>query len=88
MSLVLDRGLRKVKETQTTVDQSIEEAARKLLKTSSYLPLRAVRCHCTDGVLTLAGRVPSFYHRQIAQAHVRGVAGVSQIVDELQVQTP
>jgi len=39
-------------------------------------------------VLTLAGRVPSFYHRQIAQASVRDLAGLRQIDDQLIVQTP
>ncbi len=85
MSLVLDRVSRGNTDHQVSDDRKIAEAATQRLRTSPYLPLRDLRCECIDGVLTLAGRVPSFYHRQIAQASVRDLAGILQINDQLQV---
>ena len=88
MSLVLEQAGRPQESTVGALelgDRQIAEAAADCLRTSPYFPLRIVRCECNHGVLTLAGRVPSFYHRQMAHAHVRSIAGVSQIVDELQV---
>jgi osmotically-inducible protein OsmY len=66
-------------------DRRITQAATERLRTSLYRPLRVVHCECNGGVLTLAGRVPSFYHRQLAHAHVRDLAGVQRVVDQLQV---
>jgi osmotically-inducible protein OsmY len=88
MSLVIDRGSRSSNLAEQSSDRTIVEAATLRLQMSPYMPLRVVRCECNHGVLTLAGRVPSFYHRQMAQQHVRSVAGVNQIDDQLQVQTP
>jgi osmotically-inducible protein OsmY len=88
MSLVIDRPVRAPKELEASADRKIMEAATQRLRTSPYLPLRIVRCECKHGVLTLAGRVPSFYHRQVAQASVRDLAGLLRIDDQLVVQTP
>jgi hypothetical protein len=88
MTLVMDRAVRGPKESESAADRKLVEAATQRLRTSPYLSLRVVRCECKHGVLTLAGRVPSFYHRQIAQASVRDLAGLRQIDDQLIVQTP
>ena len=87
MTLVAKAGVsnRPAKVGSTGEDLRIAEAAIERLKTSHYLPLRVVHCECSDSVLTLAGRVPSFYHRQLAHARVRDLAGVNQVVDQLQV---
>ena len=87
MSLVMDRAVKGAKESHLSADRSIVEAATERLRTSPYLSLRGVTCQCNQGVLTLAGRVPSFYHRQIAHAAVRNLAGILQIDDQLQVQS-
>jgi osmotically-inducible protein OsmY len=39
------------------------------------------------GVLTLAGVVPTFHHRQLLLSLARRVAGVVQVQDELDVET-
>jgi BON domain len=43
-----------------------------------------VRARC--GVVTLAGIVPSFHHRQLLFSLARRVAGVVQVKDELEVE--
>ncbi len=85
---VIERSGRGIKETQQiSADRRIAEAASERLRSSPYFPLRVVRCECRQGVLTLAGRVPSYYHRQMAHAHLRDLAGVNRIEDQLQVQS-
>ena len=64
----------------------IVQAARKRLRTSSYLPLQRLSCECDDlGVLVLRGRLPSFYLKQLAQETVADVEGVVQVVNEAEV---
>lgn len=85
--VVAERGVRTAKEAQSnSSDRRIAEAARERLRSSPYQALRIVRCECRHGVLTLAGRVPSFYMRQVAQAQLRDLVGVRRIEDHLQVQ--
>jgi osmotically-inducible protein OsmY len=59
--------------------------ARDRLRTSAFPSHRRLRCSFREGVLTLRGRVPSFYHRQTACALVADVEGVQQIDDRLEV---
>jgi hypothetical protein len=40
-------------------------------------------CEWRDGVLTLRGRVPSYYLKQLAQACLQGLAGVTAIDNQL-----
>jgi hypothetical protein len=63
----------------------IAEAANERLRNSPYRPLRDVLCECDWGVLLLRGRLPSFYHKQLAQQAVAGVKGVSQIINQIEV---
>lgn len=63
----------------------IAEAAKERLRNSPYFPLRKISCECEWGVLSLRGRLPSFYHKQLAQQAVSDVEGVSQIINEIEV---
>lgn len=58
---------------------------RRRLAESSYCFLRAVRCEFADGTLTLSGRVPSYYLKQIAQTFGQKVVGVERIVNHIDV---
>jgi hypothetical protein len=65
-----------------------DELAAKVeshLRATSYAQLRDVSCESELGVLTLRGRVSTFYMKQIAQTLVREVPGVSQVVNLIQV---
>jgi osmotically-inducible protein OsmY len=59
--------------------------AEQLLSESSYAALKAVRCECEAGVLTLRGALPSFYHKQLAQELVARVDGVRRVVNAIEV---
>lgn len=65
--------------------QEPAEAAKDRLKRMPYWTIRRLTCDCRDGVLVLRGELPSFYYKQLAQAAVKGIAGVTQVVNEIQV---
>jgi osmotically-inducible protein OsmY len=66
----------------------IAAAAEALLRQSSYLELRSVSCEFHQGMLTLRGRVPSYYLKQLAQALLRQVEGVCHLNNQLDVVAP
>ena len=66
-------------------DAMVAELATCELRRSSYLALRSVRCTYRDGVLTLRGRLYSFYLKQVAQSLVRDLASVRRVENEIEV---
>jgi osmotically-inducible protein OsmY len=55
------------------------------LRRSAYLALQRVCCEFRAGVLTLRGRLPSYYLKQVAQMLVATVEGVEQIDNRIEV---
>ena len=66
-------------------ERKVRAMAEAKLRQSPYLPLHEVTCELCAGVLTLVGRVPSYYLKQIAQTVVCSVEGVFQINNQLSV---
>ena len=64
--------------------QLAEEVARSLIATGR-LPLRRLEVSTSGGVVTLRGRVGSYYHKQMAQAAALSVIGPGQLVNEVEV---
>ena len=60
-------------------------SAMERLQMAPYPPVRGVSCECDDGVLTLRGRVPTFFEKQLAQEAVFTLDGVMQVVNEIEV---
>jgi osmotically-inducible protein OsmY len=70
-----------------TVDQSYAALVRAELLKSPYLPIRAVSCRLDDGVLTLKGKVPSYYFKQVAQRiAMDAIGGLAAVDNQLQVE--
>ena len=67
-----------------TADE-VHALARASLERTGYSFARTVSCEYDQGVLVLRGRVPSFYLKQLAHAQVRGLAGVDQVVNQIDV---
>ena len=65
--------------------REVVAAAKDRLQRTSYLSLRKVSCEYDDGVLLLRGRLPSFYHKQLAQEAVAELEGVTQVVNQTEV---
>jgi hypothetical protein len=66
----------------------VETAARNRLRRSSYRELHHIFCHFNDGILSLRGRVPSFYLKQLAQTLLNGLEGVWELNNQLKVDLP
>lgn len=47
-----------------------------------------LRIEAQDGTVTLSGLVPTFYQRQLIYAATRKVAGVTKVIDQLEVEAP
>ncbi len=82
MSIFTDRKT----GVESSVD--IEEQARVRLQHSQYRAIRRVTCRFDSGVLTLEGHVPTFHYKQLAQTAVAHMDGVSQIINEIEVDAP
>ena len=65
--------------------EGIEEAATECLVKSPYHEVRRVTCEYDRGTLFLRGRLSSFHQKQVAQEAVAGVKGVTQVVNEIEV---
>ena len=63
----------------------VMEQVQRRLQDSVYPLHRSLRCSFCDGVLTLHGRVSSYYLRQTALALLVEVHGVEEIVDRVEV---
>jgi len=74
-------------DTQLRPCQCLEEAARRLTAQphpfASYF--RDISVECCDGLLTLRGRLPTFYMKQILQTSLRNIDGVEQIDNQVDV---
>lgn len=83
---------------RSAVDQSsdapgkttIEEAALNRLRDGCDYAFyfRDIRCKYHSGVLSLYGRVPSFYLKQIIQTRLEGLPGVAEIDNQVDVINP
>jgi osmotically-inducible protein OsmY len=67
---------------------SLREQARRRLSQSPYYVVRKIHVEERQGVLTLTGRTPNYYLKQMAQTAVAGVEGVKRIVNRIDVVEP
>jgi osmotically-inducible protein OsmY len=72
-------------ETASPAQHPSEAKAEAALRASPYVPLHHVVCHWQDGVLTIQGRVPSFYLKQLAQTMAGSVDGIDSVDNRLDV---
>ena len=74
-------------------DFEVEDTAIIRLRGKSPRAFSDVSCEYDHGTLRLRGHSSSYYEKQVAQETVRGINGVTQIVNEIEVtpggtQTP
>lgn len=65
--------------------KQIAENAKLRIVHQPHLSVQRIWCEFADGRLILRGQVPSYYHKQLAQAAVAGMEGVRQVVNEIEV---
>ena len=66
----------------------ITAAATAVLANSNVRELRDVRVDNRENKIRLSGRVRSFYHKQLAQEAVKGVAGGLRVENHVDVCGP
>jgi osmotically-inducible protein OsmY len=69
-------------------DDRIVDLVYEALKASGYGQLRALQVHSDDGRVTLQGRLPTYYLKQVAQLLVGSVPGVRDIDNDVKVLSP
>jgi len=47
--------------------------------------MRLLECEFQDGVVILSGRVASFFEKQVAQETIAGLAGITRIINCVEV---
>jgi osmotically-inducible protein OsmY len=63
----------------------VMRAAQRRLEASTYAALKRVRCRFRQGKLQLNGRVPTYFHKQLAQEALRTLPGVTKLVNNISV---
>ena len=63
----------------------LAEEAQRVLSESAYADLRRLRCDCQEGVVSIRGRLPSFYLKQMAQTAVARISGVRRVNNQIKV---
>jgi len=66
-------------------DRDLLQRVKAFLHQRGYGPHKALELNAERGVLLVQGRVPTFYLRQIAVECIKRVAGVTQVVDAIEV---
>jgi hypothetical protein len=66
----------------------VEANVRSKLQQSCYQQVRCVSCQFHEGVLTLRGRVSSYYLKQIVQTLVFRMDGVVELNNRVEVVYP
>lgn len=65
--------------------EAVIASANRRLRESGYPTLRGITCDFDGEQMTLWGRVPSFYQKQVAQTLVQQIAQVQRVINELNV---
>ena len=84
-------GLFAIEEQEIGVSHErpvVELEAQSRLCKSGYHELHLVSCDFHEGVLTLRGRVSSFYLKQLAQELIRRLDGAREVHNRLEVAAP
>ena len=59
--------------------------AKQRIHCQPQLAFQRIWCEYDGGRLFLRGQVPTFHHKQLAQTAVAGMAGVDQVVNDIEV---
>jgi len=74
-----------MKSESTTGTNETADVAQKRIRRQPHLAFQRIWCEHAGGRLFLKGQVPSFYLKQLAQEAIAGMAGVVQVVNDIEV---
>jgi len=63
----------------------LAQVAQLRLQKTPYPTIQRLSCDCRGSTLVLRGRLPSFYHKQLAQEAVGRIEGITQVLNEIEV---
>lgn len=66
-------------------DDELARKAAAVLTASGYQVLRNLQVHCDNGRVTLQGRLPTYFLKQVAQITVEQVDGVRDVDNDIRV---
>jgi osmotically-inducible protein OsmY len=69
-------------------DRDVERRVISYLVGRHVPALRQIDVHAQCGVVTLRGRVHSYYEKQLGQQVAQRVAGVVRLIDRIEVSPP
>jgi len=90
MQLLAVEGIDSAKLTvaQFSPPEGTGEGISRRLKESPFAAVRCLQSEFRDGTLILAGRVPTYYTKQIAISLACNFPGVELVVDRIEVHRP
>ncbi|MFN0197830.1 MAG: BON domain-containing protein [Planctomycetaceae bacterium] len=74
-------------ECQSECDALIEQAIREKWHESGFGRFRNLKVGVRNGKVQLRGRLDSYYHKQMAHSLIRAIDGITQIDNDILVQT-
>jgi osmotically-inducible protein OsmY len=77
--------LNPARDLRVSLRDAVQSAAEARLRRSAYPEVGRVRCEFRGGIVTLWGRVSSYFLKQVAQALVFGMDGVVGVDNQLEV---
>jgi osmotically-inducible protein OsmY len=75
-----------IRFTDELRDRELEQRVRVFLTGQNVPSLRRLVIEARNGTVTLRGRVPTFYEKQLSQLCKRRVTGVRRLVDQMVVE--
>jgi osmotically-inducible protein OsmY len=73
---------------QSREELGLAERVGRALRATGYGPLRGIEVTVHARLVTLGGRVPSYYLKQVAQTTALAVPGARQVRNDLEVGRP
>lgn len=73
------------REPALSGDAAVARRAQERLHGSSFVAVRGLTCDVHEGMLTLRGRLPNFYTKQMALSLLTDLEGVEEITDRVEV---
>ena len=80
------KTLRHPNEPQAPEEKRVAEDVSRALAASGRFPSGRLEVSASRGVVTLRGRVASYYQKQLAQAAALHVIGTRQLVNDVEVR--
>src|SRR5262245_9055161 len=81
----LTKDFRSMNDSCSDADRELQKRVIRFLETKHVPGLRHLEVKAADGIVTLSGRVYTFYEKQLCNQCCRRVAGVRQLINEVDV---